>query len=174
MGKENLLYRPGRASGDTTRQGHEMIATPMAELIGELEFEFSLQINEGGFDEYKTAKAWEEYTLGHVSYQSQTLNKFIYRLDNKIQLREQVKQSPREFSLFELGESYLFSSISPSLYTDAVLLRLKNPTANSVSLTGYDFSKLKRVEKVNDIEEVCQEQNFVIPAYDSLTLKISF
>lgn len=174
LGKENLMYRPGRASGDTTRQGHEMIATPMAELIGELTFEFSLQIGEGCFDEFKTAKTWEEYTLEHVSYQPQTLNKFIYRLDNKIQRREQVKQSSREFSLFELGKSYLFSSISPSLYTDAVLLRLKNPTANCVSLADYDFSKLKKVERVNDIEKVCQEQNFVIQAYDSLTLRISF
>ena len=174
LGKEKLVYRPGRASGDTTRQGHEMIETPMAEMLGDLEFEFSLQVGEGKFDEYKTAKAWEEYSQEHVSYQTQTLNKFIYRLDNKIQPREQVIRSESLFSLLELKEHYLFSSISPSLYSDAVLLRLKNPTAATVEVTDYDFSKFAKAEKVNDIEEVLADQDFVIPPYDTMTIKLSF
>ncbi|WP_367565456.1 glycoside hydrolase family 38 C-terminal domain-containing protein [Lacrimispora sp.] len=174
LGKENLIYRPGRASGDTTRQGHEMIETPMAELIGELEFEWSLQAGSGCFDEYQTAKTWEEYSLEHISYQSQTLNKFIFRLDNKIQPRELVRRSEPQFSLLEIKDSYLFSSISPSLYSDAALLRIKNPTGREVNLTDYDFSRFRAVEKVNDIEEICENQDFIIPPYDTLTLKLSF
>ncbi|MDR0297246.1 MAG: alpha-mannosidase, partial [Streptococcaceae bacterium] len=41
LGKPNLAYRPGRASGDTTNQGHVMMPTPMAQLTGELDFEFA-------------------------------------------------------------------------------------------------------------------------------------
>lgn len=174
LGKENLLYRPGRPSGDTTRQGHEMIATPMAELLGIHEFEFALCISEGLFDGYQTAKRWQDYTLEHISYQSQTLNKFIYRLDNKIQLRENVIKSPAEFSLLELDESVLYSSITPSLYSDAVLLRLKNPTEHAVILNNFDFSKFSGVERVNYIETVCDDQMFIIPAFDTLTLKLSY
>lgn len=174
LGKENLLYRPGRSSGDTTRQGHEMIETPMAEEIGTHEFEFAFHVGEGRFDGYKTAKMWEDYTLEHISYQSQTLNKFIYRLDNKIQLREKITKSPSAFSLLELEKSILFSSIAPSLYSNAVLLRIKNPTENPVAVEDYDFSKFSKIEKVNYIEEVCIDQEYIIPAYDTLTLKLYY
>ncbi len=174
LGKKNLIYRPGRASGDTTRQGHVMIETPMAELIGEIDFEFALQVCAGPFDEYKTARSWNDYSAEHVSYQTQTLNKFIYRLDNKIQPREGIVKAPAEFSLLEIEDTVLFSSISPSLYSDAVLLRLKNPTGTAVVLEKYDFGSFAQAERVNDIEERCDDQNFVIPAYDTLTLKLSF
>ncbi len=174
LGKENLLYRPGRPSGDTTRQGHEMIETPMAEQLGINEFEFAVRVAEGKFDGYKTAKVWEDYTLEHISYQSQTLNKFIYRLDNKIQVRENTTKSPSTFSLLELDSSILFSSIAPSLYADAVILRIKNPTEEEVSVDKADFSKFSKVEKINYIEEVCSDQEFVIPAYDTLTLKLYY
>lgn len=174
LGKENLIYRPGRASGDTTRQGHEMVETPLAELIGNLDFEFAIQVSEGGFDEYHTAKAWEEYSQEHVSYQTQTLNKFIYRLDNKIQPRERPGRSELVFSLLKLKEHVLFSSISPSLYSDAVLLRLKNPTAVPVKVTDYNFDWFAGAERVNDIEEVLEDQEFVVPPYDTLTIRLAF
>lgn len=174
LGKENLVYRPGRPSGDTTRQGHEMIETPMAEQLGTLEFEFAIRFGEGQFDEYTTAVCWQDYTLEHISYQSQTLNKFIYRLDNKIQLREKVEKAPASFSLLELEEKVLFSSIAPSLYSSAVLLRVKNPTGSDVDLGTSDFSKFSKVEKVNYIEDVCADKSMVIPAYDTLTLKLYY
>ena len=174
LGKENLLYRPGRASGDTTRQGHEMMPTPLAELIGELEFECALQIGEGRFDEYQTAKTWEEYSLEHISYQSQTLNKFIYRLDNKIQPRELARCAEPLFSLLTIKDSYLFSSLSPSLYSDALILRLKNPTAEEVKVTDCDFGRFRKAEIVNDIEEICGRQDFMIAPYDTLSIKLLF
>jgi len=174
LGKENLLYRPGRASGDTTRQGHLMMETPMAELIGLNEFEFALSIQDGCFDEYKTAKTWEDYTIEHPSYQIQSLNKFIYRLDNKIQPREGVSPAPSGFSLLSVGENMLFGSIAPSLYNEnAVLLRLKNPTKDAIQLENYNFDHFAGAEQVNYIEEIAAEQDFVIPPYDTLTIKLT-
>jgi mannosylglycerate hydrolase len=172
LGKENLLYRPGRASGDTTRQGHVMIETPMAELIGINEFEFALRVDKGSFNEYDVAKCWQEYTTENINYQTQSLNKFIHRLDNKIQLREKVSESPSEFSLLQVNDEILYSSISPSLYDDAFLLRVKNPTKEDKLLDKFDFSKFKRVVKVNYIEEICDDEIYVVSAYDTLTLKI--
>ncbi len=43
MGRENLLYRPGRASGE------KVIATPAAQLLGRLEFAFSYYLYQGDF-----------------------------------------------------------------------------------------------------------------------------
>ncbi|NRN94288.1 Mannosylglycerate hydrolase [Lactobacillus helveticus] len=42
LGKPNLLWRPGRASGDTTSVGHTMTPTPMAEELGDNTFEFGI------------------------------------------------------------------------------------------------------------------------------------
>ncbi|MEH6943251.1 glycoside hydrolase family 38 C-terminal domain-containing protein [Bacillus sp. JJ722] len=173
LGKPNLVYRPGRASGDTTKKGHVMIPTPKAELIGINEFEFSFRVAEGQFDEYSAAKCWEEYTIEHISYQPQMLNKFIYRLDNKVQPREKLLSSPLEFSLLEVSEENLYSSLSPSLYDEnAFLLRIKNPTKEDRQLLHYDFSQFKRVVKVNYIEDICEDEKYIIPAYDTLTLKL--
>ena len=85
LGKPNLLYRPGRASGDTTKQGHVMIATPNAEQLGKNEFEFSISLLEESFNENKVEKRYEKVNSQNIFYQLQGLNKFINRLDNKIQ-----------------------------------------------------------------------------------------
>jgi mannosylglycerate hydrolase len=173
LGKPNLVTRPGRASGDTTKKGHVMIPTPQAELIGTLDFEFALCVKEGKFDELGTAKLWEAYSSEHISYQSQTLNKFVYRLDNKIQPRYPKGTLPREFSLLEVESDSLFSSFSPSLYDDrAFLLRLKNPTGGEKKLENYDFRRFAHVLKTNCIEEISEDQDFRLPPYDTLTLKL--
>lgn len=173
LGKGNLIYRPGRASGDTNNKGHVMIETPMAELIGINEFEFALCINKGSFNEYNTAKCWQDYTVENISYQVQSLNKFIHPLDNKIQLREKISDSPKEFSLLNVNENVFYSSIAPSLYdNNAFLLRLKNPTKEDILLKDFDFNKFKDVEKVNYIEEISKDKDYIIKAYDTLTIKI--
>lgn len=173
LGKPNLLYRPGRASGDTTKKGHIMIPTPMAELIGNLEFEFSFSILDGSFDEYRVAKIWEEYTSENICYQNQLFNKFIHRLDNKVQSREEAIKSPNEFSLLSVDDDSLYSCFHPSLYdNNAFVLRLKNPTGTVKCLDKVDFSQFSRVERINYVEEICSELNYEIPAYDSITLKL--
>ncbi len=173
LGKPNLVYRPGRASGDTTKKGHIMIATPMAELIGEQSFEFAFRVADGKFDEFTTSKCWEVYTNESISYQAQTLNKFIRRLDNKVQPRENVGTAPALFSLLEVSEDQLFSSLVPSLYDEnAFVLRLKNPTMTPIRLETFNFDQFTRVAKVNYIEEICEDTNLIAPAYDTLTIKL--
>src|SRR5690606_606073 len=147
--------------------------TPKAEMIGTWDFEFALCVKEGRFDEGATAKRWEVYSSEHISYQSQILNKFIYRLDNKIQPRYAKGTSPREFSLMEVDPDSLFIDFSPSLYDEgAVLLRLKNPTGEERKLEKHDFHRFAHVLKTNCIEEICEDQEFRIPPYDMLTLKL--
>ncbi len=173
LGKPNLLYRPGRASGDTTKKGHIMMATPNAELIGLQTFEFAFRIADGSFDELTTSQCSQWYTDESISYQTQTLNKFIHRLDNKVQPRENVGTAPKLFSLLEASGDLLFSSLMPSLYDEkAFVLRLKNPTKVPVTLEKYQFNRFKHVAKVNYIEEISGDTSFVAPAYDTLTIKL--
>ncbi len=173
LGKPNLLYRPGRASGDTTKKGHVMIPTPMAEQLGIREFEFAISAAKGEFDEYQTAKIGEQYQTQDISYQLQTVNKFINRLDNKIQESEEVlSKSPEKFSLLTVDSELIYSSISPSLYDDAVLLRLKNPGNRTIALDSIEWSNFRKFAVVNYIEDLSEDQELQMNPYDTLTIKL--
>ena len=55
MGKENLLYRPGRASGET------VIATPDAQCHKEMTFAFSVIYYQGNMNTYGLAEVVNDY-----------------------------------------------------------------------------------------------------------------
>lgn len=173
LGKPDLLYRPGRASGDTTKQGHVMIPTPNAQLHGIKEFEFGVCLLEEKFDEHLIEKRYEKYTAQNINYQVQNLNKFINRIDNKIQKSMYQRQYEKEYSLLSIDDSVVFSSISPSLKDDAVLLRLKNSSNKTISLKDYNFDKFKKWEVVNNIERKIENQ-LEIDKYNMLTIKLYY
>src|SRR5699024_5733642 len=83
LGKPNLLWRPGRASGDTTSLGHQMTPTPRAEELGANVFEFGL-VTTSHLEENQLAVTAEKWLAPSISYQLQQLNLFVNRLDNKI------------------------------------------------------------------------------------------
>lgn len=174
LGKPNLLYRPGRASGDTTKQGHVMIPTPRAEQLGESEFEFSISLLGEKFNGNKVEKRYETYNSQDIYYQLQTLNKFINRLDNKIQNSRAKFNIPKEYSLFDIDKKVCISSIAPSLNDDAILVRVKNCSSEEVKIDNYNFDRFKRVEIVNTIEEVQENLDFKVLPYNILTIKLYF
>lgn len=55
MGRENLLYRPGRASGERTME------TPDAQLIGQHDFQLGLMAFSGSVDDGRVAEAARSY-----------------------------------------------------------------------------------------------------------------
>ncbi|MDT2760146.1 glycoside hydrolase family 38 N-terminal domain-containing protein [Enterococcus xiangfangensis] len=172
LGKPNLAYRPGRASGDTTKKGHVMMPTPMAELLGELTFEFALQLSDGSFNEYEVSKSWKQFSDQSICYQNQALNKFIHRLDNKIQEIDMEHVDLNEFSLLQVDSKAFDSSFGFSMYhKDAYLLRLANPTEVPIPLDKFDFHQFSKYEFVN-----CQEQSIEsvdeVPPYDMVTIKV--
>lgn len=82
MGKTDLLYRPGRASGES------IVATPDAQLLGEINATFALTLFESSFDEATIAKKAKEYLSNPPVYQmSDFLNGrliYVYRDEEKI------------------------------------------------------------------------------------------
>lgn len=173
LGKPNLLYRPGRASGDTTKQGHIMMPTPLAQQKGKREFNFGISYLHEAFNERVTEKRYESFTNQDITYQMQTHNRFINRLDNKIQPIEDIGfDFQREYSLLSIDNNVVFSSISPSLKDgNAILLRLKNSSSEPVFIKEKDFSKFKKWEVVNSIEEI-QDSRLIIKPYNILTIKL--
>ncbi|MCT3031728.1 MAG: alpha-mannosidase [Pediococcus sp.] len=170
LGKPNLAWRPGRASGDTTNQGHVMMATPLAEELGENEFEFALGFIEEAFSEQQVSQQMHEWLSPSISYQMQKLNLFINRLDNKIWETEDNPLIPSSFSLLEI-DNLLISAIYPSYQDeDAYIVRIQNPTKESVTLPK---NLLKQAIIVNALEDPI-ESDGTIGKYDMVTLKIKY
>ncbi|GEO57835.1 glycoside hydrolase family 38 C-terminal domain-containing protein [Companilactobacillus bobalius] len=78
MGKVDLLYRPGRASGE------KVIATPNAELQSELSFELGLSITNKGFDDSEVASKAKNYDTPEQYYEyADFLNgRLIFNMDS--------------------------------------------------------------------------------------------
>ena len=158
LGKPNLLWRPGRASGDTTSVGHTMTPTPMAEELGTNNFEFGIApFDDGELSESNIMKRVDQWLSPSISYQIQKYNLFVNRLDNKIWDIE----FPDDLPEISKTESYLdlnlpteceVSALYPA-YTikNTMVLRLSNMTDHSV-----DVSNLKEQGyiKTNALEEV--------------------
>lgn len=170
LGKPNLAWRPGRASGDTTNQGHIMMPTPLAEEQGELTFEFALGLSDSGFSEQATSLAAQRWFAPSISYQLQQLNLFIHRLDNKIWETDEQPAINPEFSLLTLDKSLLVSAIYPA-YTDskAYIVRIQNPTREVVSLPAI----CQQAEIVDALEQPV-DHDLIVDPYNMLTLKFNY
>lgn len=143
LGKPNLLWRPGRASGDTTSVGHVMMPTPMAQELGVNEFNFGLYVPSGSqLKEEKLSQVISKWYSPSVSYQMQKHNLFVNRLDNKlwdvgfVQNLPQLKKTENWLNInsdIEVSALYLSYTIKKHL-----VLRLSNMTN-----TEKDVSYLK-------------------------------
>lgn len=170
LGKPNLLWRPGRASGDTTSIGHIMTATPMAEELGINTFEFGLTTFDGEFNEEKISQRVNKWLSPSISYQMQKYNLFVNRLDNKLWNIEFDKDLP------ELSdkESYLNINVNcevSSLYLaytvkNAIVLRLSNLSAKNVDVKQL---KEKGFIPVNALEESQDNDEYNVEPYDMAT-----
>lgn len=151
LGKPDLAWRPGRASGDTTNEGHIMMPTPLAQELGKHSFTFAVQLQTGNLDQMEIAKIAHKRLTPAISYQKQELNKFINRLDNKIWPLQYPAKLKTEFSLLELPESLLLSAIYPAYSDDeAYIVRFANPTDKPVKLPE---TVLKKGKLVNALEK---------------------
>lgn len=157
LGKADLLWRPGRASGDTTSVGHQMTPTPMAQELGENLFEFGLAFfANADLQEGKIIREVNHWLAPSISYQMQNYNLFVNRLDNKIWDVEFPSGLPE----LSRDSSYLNLRLNPNLEVSALypaytidhsyVLRLANETGQVI-----DISDLKSAGYIlaNALEE---------------------
>jgi len=171
LGKPDIAWRPGRASGDTTNQGHIMMPTPLAEELGENYFKFALDFSNEGFSEDDISKKSYNWLSPSLSYQMQKLNLFINRLDNKIWETDDNPKIPSSYSLMSLNKKYLVSAIYPSYNdSDSFIVRIQNPTKNSITIDKNEFKNGEFVDAleqpISNVEE--------IPAYDLISIKFKY
>lgn len=168
LGKPDLEWRPGRASGNTTVKGHVMLQTPLAEELGEHNFEFNILFSKK-FDENTIYNLSREIYSKSIFYQLQDINYFINRLDNRLHIKGNKNINKKEISLLNF-EGYYLSAVYNSYYDDnSIIVRLNNPTSQSINLGNLKLNY--KFHFVNAIEEILDRQDEIKP-YDFVSIKI--
>lgn len=150
LGKDNLLWRPGRASGINNK----VVYTEDAQLIKEMNFEYAIAMIDS--PEEELFKLADKYIERYTTYQKQSLNLFEERLERfEIPLNYEVNKE--EYSLIKIDNCNVTQSVFKESYEkDGYILRLFNPSnkEESVGLMG-DFKKLTLTNLYErEIEEI--------------------
>ncbi|MCM3620149.1 alpha-mannosidase [Sutcliffiella horikoshii] len=170
LGKDNLAWRPGRASGINNK----VIYTPDAQLKKNMTFEYAISFADGSIQADKLFSLTDHYIGHYATYQKQSLNTFEERLE-RFELPQPLATIPATASLFSITNEEVFVSTCKLAYEgDGVVVRLFNPTGNiqNVALRTVQF---KKQELVNLYEEVQQELDgeIVIPSKGYITIKLT-
>ncbi|MGF1885821.1 alpha-mannosidase [Photobacterium profundum] len=168
LGKDDLLWRPGRASGINNTVVH----TPDAQLQKSMQFSFAIALTRNA--SHGTVREQErQYLDAPFSYQKQSLNNFENRLE-RFQVRFDQRESVNRVSLFEVAQSLEISSVGHSFYRDnAVILRLFNATDSNIDLALSSFDHFSLVERVNYREQLI-EDDMVVRPNNSIDLRLTF
>ena len=147
MGKENLMYRPGRASGET------VIATPDAQCHKTMSFEFSVVYFAEGFDQANVAQLAKQAVTSIEVYQyAEFLNsRLIFTLGD-------VEQTlPASFSLLSITGNLTLSVLKKAEDRPGYILRLYNGLLEEEGRAAITFKHpIKTAEKV-DLKEKTKE-----------------
>ncbi len=117
MGRENLLYRPGRASGE------KIIETPDAQLLKSMDFEFGVYIYNDVFDKSNVANTAKRILSPIQVYEyADFLNgRLIFAF------RDEEKIYENEYSLMNLeNENFTISAIKKEEKGKGIIVRLFN------------------------------------------------
>jgi len=146
MGRENLLYRPGRASGE------KIVETPDAQLVGELEFDFAVYMYNEAFDNADVANVAKRALSPIQVYEyADFLNgRLIFAF------RDEEKIYENEYSLMKVSdENFTVSAIKKEEHGEGIVIRLFNPMKESVTKGCIE---LKR--SVNESYEAMLDETF--------------
>ncbi|MGD7043245.1 glycoside hydrolase family 38 C-terminal domain-containing protein [Jeotgalibacillus proteolyticus] len=168
LGKDNLAWRPGRASGINNK----VVTTPDAQMQGEWTFDYAIHVSAGGKEEelFSIASLYHDH---QVSYQKQSLNSFEERLD-RFEIPYPVTELPAAFSLFEITNKHvIFSSMKKAYDDDAVIVRLFNPTEDvqSFHLTSEHYQSLA-LTTLNEKSEQEAKSDVLIQPKGYVTVKL--
>lgn len=148
MGRENLLYRPGRASGET------VIATPEAQCHKQMAFDFSVVYYKGDMNAYHLAAKVSDYLKVPQVYQySDYLNTRLRFTQFAV-----AKTLDTAYSLFQLTGNAILSIVKKAEERPGYIFRLYNGDDHQANQASISFTKQPSlVELVNLREEIKEE-----------------
>ncbi|MCD7035688.1 alpha-mannosidase [Metabacillus sp. GX 13764] len=123
LGKDNLAWRPGRASGINNK----IVETPDAQMKQKMVFEYAVQLKQTEQLEDAIFAFSESFQNHQTAYQLQSLNTFEERLD-RFEIPYPVKEAPQVYSLFSIDDGVYFSMCKLAWEQDGLILRVCNPS----------------------------------------------
>ncbi|MCJ7687856.1 MAG: alpha-mannosidase [Clostridiaceae bacterium] len=149
LGKDDLLWRPGRASGINNKVVH----TPDAQMIVEMDFEYAITIRDSSEELFKLA---DKFIGRYTSYQKQSLNLFEERVE-RFELPLNLEVSGDEYSLLKLDNLNVIQSVCKESYAkDGYIIRLFNPR-DSEEVVNIISDKFKALKLTNLYERESEE-----------------
>ncbi|MTB64752.1 mannosylglycerate hydrolase [Streptococcus sp. zg-86] len=148
MGRENLVYRPGRASGET------VIATPDAQCHKHMEFEFAVVYYQGDMNSYGLAAKVSDYLKVPQVYQySDYLNTRLRFTQFPVK-----KYLAVEHSLFQLKGTALLSVVKKAEERPGYIIRVYNGDYKQMSQLDIEFVQKPTVLEIVNLKEDKKEE----------------
>jgi alpha-mannosidase len=123
LGRDNLIWRPNRASGIN----NTVVKTPNGQLLGNLEFNYAIYF-ENTANINNIYKNIERFISKTYSYQKQDLNSFEERLE-RFSISHIDKILPKTYSLFEIDNQEIYMSICKKSHIgNKIIIRVFNPS----------------------------------------------
>ncbi|WP_251862226.1 glycoside hydrolase family 38 C-terminal domain-containing protein [Clostridium sp. Marseille-Q2269] len=170
LGKDNLQWRPGRASGINNKVVH----TPDAEMLKDLTFEYAIYFKEEKICPINLFRIADNFIEHFESYQRQKLNTFEERLE-RFEIPLDCINGGESYSMFSIDNNNVFvSAIKDSCEKDGIIVRVFNPDdeVQSFSIISEKFKKVILCNLHEDEEKVLEEKIKVRPkGYVTLKLK---
>lgn len=152
MGKENLLYRPGRASGE------RVIETPNAQLLKKMEFSLGFTTFIGNINDSNIDIIAKEYNTDIEVYEyADFLNgRLIFVQEDAIEIL------PTSISLFKTNNRLVVSAIKKCDEQDGYIIRLFNGKDHqAIEDTMYFNYDIKEAYYTNLKEEILEKIEIV-------------
>lgn len=159
LGRDDLAWRPGRASGINNK----VVETPDAQLQKKLEFAYAYRWSASD-DIAEAYLAAEYFADNQLTYQLQSLNSFEERIERfELPQPQAMHDLPKTLNLLTLPANIFVSSLKKAEENERTILRVFNPAEQSVLLPD-----LKQV----DLDEHQVERKATLQAKDFASLEI--
>ena len=153
LGRDDLAWRPGRASGIN----NTVVYTPEAQLHKPLIFNLTLTLSERA--DHLTLRRLEARALRQpFSWQNQKLNTLDNRLE-RFTLNFTPRSLPETFSLLTLPEPLMLSALPHAQTINGTILRIFNAGEHPVELPPL----LQEMPQINYLEEPVKHCREIAP-----------
>lgn len=170
LGRDDLLWRPGRASGINNK----VVYTKDAAMQGELDFSYAIYLNNDHINNSFIFNVCEEFIKHNAVYMNQSLNTFFEPLE-RFEIPLNHGNIKPDYSLFDIYcEKVNISVIKMAEDKDGIILRLFNSHNEEVSFK-LNCKRDYKISEVNLAEEEIQKvesDNILINPRGYITLKL--
>lgn len=168
LGRHNILWRPGRASG-TSEMG---IKTHKATLLNE-KLKFSFKINNNS--KHNLWKSAQNFIRPILFYQKQNHNNLFKKMDRFLLINDEVCNLNNNLN-YKLNNDFIITTVKKSNYTNDIIIRGFNSSDKNIKLTIKDIEnnnlgfKILDLKEKNIITDVIHEYN--LKMFEIITFSI--